>query len=185
MTDEFNALRENQTWTLVPHSSRQNAVGCIWVFKIKRLADGSIERYKARLVAKGFHQQHGLDYDETFSPMCAKTQLFDLEEDPLSDATQYHHLIGLLQYLTLTCLDIAFAVHHVAHFMSTPRTTHLATVKRILRYLKGTLYIGLVFCPSSGPLALHAYSDADWVECPDTRRSTSSYCIFLGPNLIS
>lgn len=44
-------------------------VGCKWVFRIKRKADGSIERYKARLVTKGFHQQQAIDYDQTFSPV--------------------------------------------------------------------------------------------------------------------
>jgi hypothetical protein len=52
---EFNALLHNQTWSLVPPHSSQNPVGCKWVFKLKRKADGSIERHKARLVAKGFH----------------------------------------------------------------------------------------------------------------------------------
>lgn len=55
MTKEHNALLANQTWVIVPPSTDQNVVGCKWVFKIKRRADGSIERYKARLVAKGFH----------------------------------------------------------------------------------------------------------------------------------
>ena len=70
MAKEFNALVKNDTWVLVPPSSSHNTVGCKWVFRIKRHSDGSIERYKARLVAKGFHQQAGLDYDETFSPAC-------------------------------------------------------------------------------------------------------------------
>jgi len=56
MQTEFNALLQNQTWTLVPPQQATNLVGCKWVFKVKRKADGSIERHKARLAAKGFHQ---------------------------------------------------------------------------------------------------------------------------------
>ena len=56
MNDEFDALVHNRTWELVPSTSMQNLVGCKWVFRIKRLPEGSIDRYNARLVAKGFHQ---------------------------------------------------------------------------------------------------------------------------------
>ncbi len=73
MNVEFDALLKNHTWTLVPPSPSQNIVGCKWVFRIKRNADGSIERYKARLVAKGFHQQPGVDYTETYSPVIKPT----------------------------------------------------------------------------------------------------------------
>ncbi|XP_043721263.1 uncharacterized mitochondrial protein AtMg00810-like [Telopea speciosissima] len=65
MDTEFNALIRNDTWTLVSPHPQMNIVGCKWVYIIKRLTDGSIERYKAHLVAKGFHQQEGLDYSET------------------------------------------------------------------------------------------------------------------------
>jgi hypothetical protein len=53
----------------VPPPSGQNIIGFRWVYKLKHNSDGSISRYKARLVAKGFHQQAGLDFDETFSPV--------------------------------------------------------------------------------------------------------------------
>ncbi|KAH9801347.1 retrovirus-related pol polyprotein from transposon RE1 [Citrus sinensis] len=67
MQIEYNALMENQTWTLVPASQATKIVGCKWVFRIKYNADGSVSKYKAWLVAKGFHQTPGIDYFETFS----------------------------------------------------------------------------------------------------------------------
>ena len=73
MNLEFDALLQNQTWTLVLSHPSQNLIGCKWVFRVKRNADGSIERHKARLVAKGFHQQSGVDYDETYSPVIKPT----------------------------------------------------------------------------------------------------------------
>jgi hypothetical protein len=73
MNLEFDALLQNQTWTLVPSHPSQNLIGCKWVFRVKRKADGSVERHKARLVAKGFHQQSGVDYDETYSPVIKPT----------------------------------------------------------------------------------------------------------------
>uniref|UniRef100_A0A2N9FIX9 Reverse transcriptase Ty1/copia-type domain-containing protein n=1 Tax=Fagus sylvatica TaxID=28930 RepID=A0A2N9FIX9_FAGSY len=69
MASKFEALQRQHTWSLVPPSPSQNIVGCRWVYKIKRATDGSVSRYKARLVAKGFHQQAGVDYAETFSPV--------------------------------------------------------------------------------------------------------------------
>uniref|UniRef100_A0A2N9IJD6 Reverse transcriptase Ty1/copia-type domain-containing protein n=1 Tax=Fagus sylvatica TaxID=28930 RepID=A0A2N9IJD6_FAGSY len=67
MQDEFDTLQCQNTWSLVPPLAGQNIIGCRWVYKLKRNSDGSISRYKARLVVKGFHQQPGLDFDETFS----------------------------------------------------------------------------------------------------------------------
>ena len=69
MDAEYQALMKNKTWHLVPRPKGKNIVGCKWVYKIKRKADGTVDRYKARLVAKGFKQQYGIDYEETFSPV--------------------------------------------------------------------------------------------------------------------
>uniref|UniRef100_A0A2N9HQ74 Integrase catalytic domain-containing protein n=1 Tax=Fagus sylvatica TaxID=28930 RepID=A0A2N9HQ74_FAGSY len=69
MTEEFQALHKQGTWTLVPPPPSKNIVGCKWVYKLKYHSDGTLARHKARLVAKGFHQQHGVDFDETFSPV--------------------------------------------------------------------------------------------------------------------
>lgn len=69
MSEEFIGQIDKNTWDLVPPAPHQNVVGCRWVFKTKILSTGDLNKYKARLVAKGFHQQYGLDYKETFSPV--------------------------------------------------------------------------------------------------------------------
>jgi hypothetical protein len=73
MNSEFDALLKNRTWHLVSPQTARNIIGCKWVFRIKRRANGSVERFKARLVAKGFHQQPGIDFGETFSPVIKPT----------------------------------------------------------------------------------------------------------------
>ena len=75
MEQEYHALMKNKTWTLVPPPSRVNIIDSKWVFKVKKHADGSIERYKARLVAKGFKQRQGLDYEDTFNPVVKPTTI--------------------------------------------------------------------------------------------------------------
>ena len=73
MNSEFDALLKNRTWHLVSPQTAWNIIGCKWVFRIKRRADGSVERFKGSLVAKGFHQQPGIDFGETFSPVIKPT----------------------------------------------------------------------------------------------------------------
>ncbi|XP_021807084.1 uncharacterized protein LOC110750984 [Prunus avium] len=68
MQEEIEALHAQGTWDLVPLPPAKNLVGCKWVYRIKKNADGSIARHKACLVAKGFSQEEGIDYSETFSP---------------------------------------------------------------------------------------------------------------------
>ncbi|GKA60157.1 ribonuclease H-like domain-containing protein [Tanacetum coccineum] len=108
----------------------------------------------------------------------------DRDGAPISDSTLYRSLAGALQYLTFTRPDISYAVQQVCLFMHDPREPHLSALKRILRYVRGTLSYGLQLY-SSTTSSLVAYSDADWAGCPTTRRSTSGYCVFLGNNLLS
>jgi histone deacetylase 1/2 len=69
MEEEHDALLRNNTWHLVPSSSSRNLIDCKWVYRVKKRADGTIDRYKACLLAKGFKQRYGIDYEDTFSPV--------------------------------------------------------------------------------------------------------------------
>jgi hypothetical protein len=102
----------------------------------------------------------------------------------ITDPTEYRSFAGALQYLTLTRPAIQHAVQQACLYMHAPREPHLNLVRRILRYVKGTLDLGLQL-HSTPSTSLTAYSDADWAGCPDTRRSTSGYCVYLGDNLVS
>ncbi|GJW67558.1 ribonuclease H-like domain-containing protein [Tanacetum coccineum] len=367
MCDEYHALIKNKTWTLVPRQPDTNIVRCIWLFRHKYLADGTLSHYKARLVTNGSTQLEGVDIDENFSPvvkpgtirtvlslaasrywpihqldvknaflhgdlfetvymhqppgfrdyvhpdyvcllqrsLCGLKQaprawfqrfasyitrvgfshsrydsslfiyrqrtdtaylllyvddivltassesllqqiirslhqefamtnlgplnyflsisvthdssglflskkkyvveILDMthmvncnpsrtpidtesklasDSDPVSDLTLYRSLAGFLQYLTFTRPDISYVVQQVCLHMHDPREPHFLALKRILRYVRGTLDYGLQLF-SSSTTDLVAYSDADWAGCLITRRSTSVYCVFLGNNLLS
>jgi histone deacetylase 1/2 len=368
MDSEYQALMKNKTWHLVPSKKGQNIIDCKWVYKVKRKADGSLDRYKARLVAKGFKQRYGIDYEDTFRPVVKAATIRTilsiaisrgwtlrqldvqndflhgvLEEDvfmrqppgyeqkdgyvckldkalyglkqaprawysrlstrlhelgfkssksdtslffyskgdvtifmlvyvddiivasssidatnallknlnqefalkdlgrlhyflgievkevnngivltqekyamdvlkrvnmsdckavntPLSiseklsahegnpfgpeDSTRYRSLVGALQYLTLTRPDLSFSVNKVCQYLHAPTTKHWAAAKRILRYLKHTVKLGLKISKSNS-LLVSAFSDADWAGCLDDRRSTGGFAVFIGPNLVS
>ncbi|KAK1697345.1 hypothetical protein QYE76_014042 [Lolium multiflorum] len=118
------------------------------------------------------------------TPVDTQAKLSASDGDLLPDGTEYRSLAGALQYLTLTRPDISYAVQQICLHMHAPRTSHLALVKRVLRYVRGTMDFGLHLLASSST-SLTAYSDADWAGCPDSRRSTSGYCIYYGDSLIS
>nr|GEV93987.1 ribonuclease H-like domain-containing protein [Tanacetum cinerariifolium] len=84
----------------------------------------------------------------------------------------YRSLVGGLQYLTFTRPDISYVVQQICLYMHDPREPHLAALKRILRYIRGTLDFGFHLY-SSTTISLVGYTYADWAGCPSTRRSTS------------
>ncbi|CAN6707056.1 unnamed protein product [Malus baccata var. baccata] len=113
------------------------------------------------------------------------TSALDHQSSLLSNPSKYKSLVGGLQYLTWSRLDLSFAVNLVCQFMHQPRQSHIQVAKRILRYLKGTLDLGLWFPKHSPPLSMNAFSDADWAGCHIDRRSTGGFYIFVGNSLIS
>ena len=376
MEKEYDSLMENHTWTLVPPPPNRHIIQCKWVYRIKYTSTGTIDKYKARLVAKGYSQVHGLDYDETFSPVikhdsvrvlfaiaavlrmkmrqfdigtaylnsdlttkiymqqpegfihpkhpshvcallkslyglkqsgrlwnhtfdaflklydlitsdadtcvyyrlkpghtvdlivgifvddgivCASTthdldaviahlqsmfkvthgpmdyyvgfqvhnnpithtihinqtryitdilQRFNLdqantlstpadthmplkdslgEDDlPLSPSIPYREAVGCLMYaMVLTRPDIAFAVSRVAKFTSKPRNSHWTAVKRIFRYLSGTINMGISYFGTPSDLALRGYCDADYAGDHDDRKSRTGYLFLLANGAVA
>uniref|UniRef100_A0A2N9GUJ3 Reverse transcriptase Ty1/copia-type domain-containing protein n=1 Tax=Fagus sylvatica TaxID=28930 RepID=A0A2N9GUJ3_FAGSY len=126
---------------------------------------------------------HMVDCKSTPTPFVSSQKLLTSAGDVLADPTPYRSLVGALQYATFTRPDITFTVNHVCQFMHSPTSLHLVVAKRILRYLKGSIDLGILFQP--GPLHLTAFTDADWAGDPNDRRSTTGLAIFLGHNPIT
>ncbi|XP_019097420.1 PREDICTED: uncharacterized protein LOC109131191 [Camelina sativa] len=106
------------------------------------------------------------------------------KEVPFTDPTYFRSLAGKLQYLTLTRPDMQFAVNLVCQKMHSPSMADIYLLKRVMRYLKGTVSMGLNIY-SDTDSTLRVYSDSDWANCKETRRSVGGFCTFLGSNIIS
>ncbi|GKA39293.1 retrovirus-related pol polyprotein from transposon TNT 1-94 [Tanacetum coccineum] len=113
-----------------------------------------------------------LSSDPVDTFMVDKSKLDEDLQGKLIDPTHYHGMIGSLMYLTSSRPDLVFAVCMYARYQAKSTEKHLHAVKRIFRYLKGTIYMGLWYSKDSC-ITLTAYADADHAECQDTRRSTS------------
>ncbi|GJU83837.1 retrovirus-related pol polyprotein from transposon TNT 1-94 [Tanacetum coccineum] len=130
-------------------------------------------------------KKHGMEKGQSIgTPMATKPKLdADLSGEPV-DQTDYHSKIGSLMYLTSSRPDIVQAVCYCARYQARPTEKHLKEVKRIFRYLRGTINMGLWYPKGSG-FDLTAFSDADHAGCVDTRKSTYGGIQFLGDKLVS
>ncbi|KAL6505058.1 hypothetical protein OROGR_024875 [Orobanche gracilis] len=118
------------------------------------------------------------------TPSTPSLHLTTTEGSPLSNPKDYRSLVGGLQYLSLTRPDVAFTVNKLSQFMHCPTDIHWAALKRLLRYLHGSIHHGLLIRRNS-PLHLHAFTDADWAGDKQTYRSTTGYIVYLGSNPIA
>ncbi|GKF47110.1 retrovirus-related pol polyprotein from transposon TNT 1-94, partial [Tanacetum coccineum] len=137
-------------------------------------------KYASEIVKKyGLHTADSVD-----TPMVEKNKLNeDLQGTPV-DATLYRGMIGSLVYLTSSGPGLIYAVCLCARYQTKPTEKHLQAVKRIFRYLKGTINMGLWYSKDTG-ISLTAYADADHAGCQVTRRSTLRSAQFLGDKLVS
>ncbi|GJR01350.1 retrovirus-related pol polyprotein from transposon TNT 1-94 [Tanacetum coccineum] len=130
-------------------------------------------------------KKYGLDSSASVdTPMVEKMKLDEDRQGKLVDPTRFRGMVGSLMYLSASRPDIVFAVCMCARYQAKPTEKHLHAIKRIFRYLKGTIHMGLWYPKDSG-FALRAFADADYAGCQDTRRSTSGSAQFLGDKLIS
>ena len=118
------------------------------------------------------------------TPMCTSTKLDKDDEGTQVDEKGYRGMIGSLLYLTASRPDIMFAICLCARFQSCPKESHLNAVKRIFRYLKGSMNFCLWY-PKCTNFSLCGYTDADFGGCRIDRKSTSGSCHFLGNCLVS
>ncbi|KAM0070443.1 putative RNA-directed DNA polymerase [Helianthus debilis subsp. tardiflorus] len=92
MKHEMDLIERNKTWFLTDLPKDAKAIGLKWVFKVERNPDVSINKYKARLVAKGYVQQHGIDFDEVFTPVARIETIRLLISIAASEGREMHHL---------------------------------------------------------------------------------------------
>nr|GEX88383.1 ribonuclease H-like domain-containing protein [Tanacetum cinerariifolium] len=141
--------------------------------------------YRLRKTLYGLKQAPRAWYDELSKFLTSKgfTKDADLSGNPV-DQTDYRSRIRSLMYLTSSRLDIVQAVCFCARYQSRPTKKHLKEVKRIFRYLRGTVNMGLWY-PKGSSFELTAFSDADHAGCIDSCKSTSGGIQFLGDKLVS
>ena len=126
------------------------------------------------------------DYSSAKTPMATATatKLEMNTKESKVDISKYRCMVGSLLYLTASRPDIMFATCLCARFQADPRESHLITIKRISRYLKGTPNLGIYYPRESG-FDLIGYSYADYAGCRIDKKSTTRTCQFLGNKLVS
>ncbi|GJW76523.1 retrovirus-related pol polyprotein from transposon TNT 1-94 [Tanacetum coccineum] len=129
-------------------------------------------------------KKHGMEKCDTICTPMATTKLDEDLQGTQVDQTKYRSMIGGLMYFTASRPDIAFATFVCARYQARPTETYLKEVKRIFRYLRQTINMGLWYSKDSR-FELIAYSDADFAGCNDDCKSTSGGIQFLRDKLVS
>ncbi|GKE15823.1 retrovirus-related pol polyprotein from transposon TNT 1-94 [Tanacetum coccineum] len=249
MPEELNEFERLEVWELIPCPDKVMVITLKWIYKVKLNKVGGILKNMARLVARGYHQEEGIDFEESFAPvdrldairiflayaahmnmivqwhsarrrlqisqsprgvfinqskyaleslkkfgtkssdpvdtpMVEKSKLDEYTQGKSVDPTHYRGMVGTLVYLTASRPDLTFAVCMCARYQAKPTEKHLHAIKRIFKYLRGTVNRGIWY-PNDSSIALTAYANVDHAGCQDTRRSTSGCMQLLGDRLVS
>ena len=162
---EYESLMKNETWELVELPQDREAIGCKWVFKVKYTSNGEVERFKGRLVAKGYAQKHGIDYEETFSPVVRFSSIRAL----LAFGVQENMLIHQMDVVT------AFLNGELSEeiYMQQPDGYVVPGKENLVCKLKKSLY-GLKQSPRCWYNAFHTF-----IESIGFRQSAADPCVYI------
>ena len=145
----------------------------------KTLAPPSHSSYITRVL-----EQYGMKDCNPVKTPALKTQQVKTDNEETEQDFPYREAVGSLLYVANSCRpDIAQATHHAARFVNQPSKEHVHSVKRILRYLKGTINVGITF-KNCDNYQLHGYADADFASSTQDARSTTGY-VFITSGPIS
>nr|GEW35856.1 hypothetical protein [Tanacetum cinerariifolium] len=181
MQEELNEFEHLEVWELVPRPDQVMVITLKWIYKVKLDELGGILKNKACLVTRGYRQEEGIykvKLDFEGSPTEQHNRSIRWRKSTSANRT------GTLLYLTASRHDLQFAICVCARYQARPTEKHVYAVRRIFRYLRGTVHRGLWY-PKDSSVSLTAFADADHARCQDTRRSTSGSVQFLGERLIS
>nr|GEV84336.1 copia protein [Tanacetum cinerariifolium] len=183
-------------WVLVPAPDNISSLTLKWLFKNKHDEEQTVIRNKSRLVVRGYHQEEGIDFEESFA-LVARMEAIRIFLAYAAHKSffvfQMHVKTTFLMFVERThnhfltgTIDPTLFIRrfHDDILVAKPTEKHLKKVKRIFRYLRGTVNTGLWYTKDSG-FELTRFSDADYAGCKDTFKSTSSGAQFLGEKLVS
>ncbi|GKC60480.1 retrotransposon protein, putative, ty1-copia subclass [Tanacetum coccineum] len=216
MKEEMSSLKKNHTWELVDQPPGQKLVSCKWLYKIKEIKafrnQGYLEETiiraatvflkKERATSNGFSHNN---YDSCvyFKEFAPASELREYPRDYLRkefDMNNWVHLgrslsvlchrstlQGSLMYLMVcTRPDIAYVVSIVSRYLANPGKNHWEAVKWILKYLKGTADVGLVYGRDQGKhVDVDGFVDADYAKDPDKGRSITGYVFMVHGCVVS
>ncbi|GJZ03780.1 copia protein [Tanacetum coccineum] len=189
MQEELLPFKRLDVWVLVPAPDNIKPLTLKWLFKNKHDEENTVIWNKTRLAVRGYRQEEGIDFEESFA-LVARMEAIRIflayiahksfTVFQMDVKTAFLHVM----YLTSSRPDIVHATCLCAQYQAKPTEKHLKEVKRIFCYLRGTINMGLWYSKDSG-FELTGFSDADYVGCKDTFKSTYGRAQFLGEKLVS
>jgi hypothetical protein len=135
MVEEYDSIVKNSAWEIVPRPIDKSVVGSRWIYKVKQVVDGSVEKYKARFVARGFSQIEGIDYDETFAPIAMYSPIRSILSLSTQMGWRIHHMDVKTTFLNGVIEEEVY-IEQPEGFETFDRESHVCRLKRALYGMK-------------------------------------------------